>query len=70
MNRKSKTLKELKEICKKNNLKNYSKLDKNNLIKFIKKNIKGGTLDGTLTNENLIDLKEKLQTELMERFQY
>ena len=42
MNIKDQTLKELKNLCKENNLKNYSKLDKNNLIKFIKKNMKGG----------------------------
>ena len=35
-------LKELKEICKNNNIKNYSKLNKNELIKLINKNLKVG----------------------------
>ena len=54
---KNKTLKELKDLCKKNNFKNYSKLDKNNLIKFIKKNMKGGVnnynFNGTFNRESL-----------------
>ena len=34
-------LKELKEICKNNNIKNYSKLNKSELIKLINKILKG-----------------------------
>lgn len=53
MNIKDQTLKELKNLCKENNLKNYSKLDKDNLVKFIKKNMKGGT-DPSIKNINPI----------------
>ena len=38
LNINNKTIKELKNICKKNNIKNYSKLNKNSLIKILKKN--------------------------------
>jgi len=54
---KNKTLQELKEFCKKNNFKNYSKLDKINLIKLIKKNMKGGiSFNGILNRESLLML--------------
>ena len=71
MNFKTKTLLQLKNICKKNNIKNYSSLNKEELIKYLTKNLskmKGGNeiiLDrSTLldilncTEEDLINLTE------------
>ena len=55
------TLKELKSICKDNHLKNYSALNKTELIAFIKKNKKKkqnkkkvGGVDGVLNRETLL----------------
>ena len=57
------TLKELKSICKDNHLKNYSSLNKTDLIAFIKKNNKKkqnkkkvGGFDGVLNRETLLKL--------------
>ena len=67
MNYEIKTIVELKEICKKKKLKNYSKLNKKELISFIKKNIKkGGNGNNKLPKLDFIEklkdveLKEKL----------
>src|SRR6056300_1444145 len=67
MNYEIKTIIELKEICKKKKLKNYSKLNKKELISFIKKNIKkGGNGNNKLPKLDFIErlndveLKEKL----------
>ena len=57
------TLKELKSICKDNHLKNYSALNKTELIAFIKKNKKKkqnkkkvGGFNGVLNRETLKEL--------------
>ena len=59
MNYEIKTIIELKEICKKKNLKNYSKLNKKELISFIKKNIKKG--GNGKNNSPKLDFIEKLK---------
>jgi hypothetical protein len=48
MNYQSKTVVQLKEICKKKNISGYSKLNKKELISFIKKNLKKGGEDDDL----------------------
>ena len=57
------TLKELKSICKDNHLKNYSALNKTELIAFIKKNKKKkqnkkkvGGFNPVLNREKLLEL--------------
>lgn len=56
---KEKTVSELKELCKKNNIKNFSKLKKNELIKLLnKKNIKGG---GLFNRETKRSFDEKIK---------
>ena len=45
MNYETKTVVQLKEICKKKNISGYSKLKKKELISFIKKNLKKGGVD-------------------------
>jgi len=69
MNYKKLTVQELKNICKKNNIKGYSYLNKEDLIKIIKKNLKkmkGGN-DGNKVNyrrvndDIILDRKTLLQ---------
>jgi hypothetical protein len=62
MNYKKLTLQELKSICKKNHIKRYSSLNKDNLIKIIKKNLKsrkkmkGGNNGYILTKDKLSEI--------------
>lgn len=57
MNYKKLTVQELKNICKKNDIKGYSLLNKENLIKHIKKNLKKKMRGGSqrITNEGKIE---------------
>jgi Leucine-rich repeat (LRR) protein len=64
------TLKELKSICKDNHLKNYSALNKTELIAFIKKNKKNkqnkkkvGGLNGVLNRDTLKELLGNISEE-------
>ena len=69
------TLKELKSICKDNHLKNYSALNKTELIAFIKKNKKMkqnkkkvGGFDGVLNRDTLRELLGNIsEDELMQK---
>lgn len=48
------SLNELKNICREKGIKNYSKLNKSELMKYIKKNMRGGNL--ILTRELLLKI--------------
>lgn len=52
MNYETKTVVQLKEICKKKNISGYSKLNKKELISFIKKNLKKGGEDPDFESGN------------------
>jgi hypothetical protein len=52
MNYEAMKVKELKKYCKDNNIKNYSKLKKEDLIKLIKNNIKNERLENYLKFNN------------------
>lgn len=52
MNYQSKTVVQLKEICKNKNISGYSKLNKKELISFIKKNLKKGGVDPVFESDH------------------